>query len=204
MNARSLVLRLAALAACVFVALAAAAVAAERRPMTVEDLFTIEQLGEIAASPDGEWLAVVVKRARTTREVYKRDYLWENDHADVWLVPRRAGRPRNLTEGVMDKSGWWSPVWSPDGSRIALLSTRGGDNVRLWVWERATGTLRRLTEDGVVDMRGQRQSDGAGGRTALSLGSMTRPCCALCSPRASGRSCSTSNSAPRTSPIRAR
>jgi hypothetical protein len=133
-------------------ALASIAVAGERRPMTVEDLFTIEQLGEIAASPDGEWLAVVVKRARTTREVYKRDYLWENDHADVWLVPRRAGQPRNLTNGVGDKSGWWSPVWSPDGGRIALLSTRGGDNVRLWVWERASGELRRLTEDG-VDMQ---------------------------------------------------
>src|SRR5262249_23606038 len=55
----------------------------------------------------------------------------------------------NLTNGVTDGSGYWNPVWSPDGARLALLSTRGGDNVRLYVWEKDSGALRRVSENGV-------------------------------------------------------
>ena len=120
-----------------------------QRPMTVDDLFTIEQFGNTVVSPDGEWIAVVVKRARTKAEIYKKDYLWENDHADIWLIPRRGGKPRNITNGKIDGSGYWNPVWSPDSKRIALISTKGGDNARLYVWEKDLGTLKRLTEEGV-------------------------------------------------------
>lgn len=117
--------------------------------MAVEDLFTIEQLGDVAVSPDAEWLAVVVKRARTKAETYKKDFLGEDDHADIWLVSRATGEKRNLTNGVIDGSGYWSPVWSPDGKRIAMLSTKGGDNARLYVWDKASGELKRLTGRGV-------------------------------------------------------
>lgn len=123
--------------------------ALSQRPMTVDDLFTIEQIGQIAPSPDGEWLAVVIKRVRSSAETYKKDFLWENDHADVWLISRRGSERRNLTNGRTDGSGYWNPTWSPDGQRLALLSTRGGDNVRLFLWEKASGQIKRLTERGV-------------------------------------------------------
>ena len=124
-------------------------VAQMQRPMTVEDLFTIEQLGDIAVSPDREWLAVVVKRARTKAEIYKKDFLSENDHADIWLVSRTTGDKRNLTNGLVDGSGYWNPVWSPDGKRIAILSTKGGDNARLYIWEKESREIKRLTDRGV-------------------------------------------------------
>ncbi|HWR36825.1 MAG TPA: prolyl oligopeptidase family serine peptidase [Clostridia bacterium] len=117
--------------------------------MTVDDLFTIEQFGNAVVSPNGEWIAVVVKRARTKAETYKKDYLWENDHADIWLIPRRGGEPQNVTNGKVDGTGYWNPVWSPDSKKIALMSTKGGDNARLYVWEKDSGKLKRLTEEGV-------------------------------------------------------
>jgi dipeptidyl aminopeptidase/acylaminoacyl peptidase len=121
-----------------------------QRPMTVADLFTLEQLGPVVASPNGEWLAVVIARPRSASEIY-RDFPWgpaDADHADIWLVPRSGGERRNITRGSSDGSGYWSPVWSPDGKRLALLSTKGGDDIRPYIWDMDSGTLRKLTERG--------------------------------------------------------
>jgi dipeptidyl aminopeptidase/acylaminoacyl peptidase len=127
--------------------------AAQGRPLTLDDLFRLEEIGRyfggpVSFSPDGEQLAFVIGRAKSTATHHKREYLWGNDRSDVFLVPAKGGTPKNLTNGLADGAGFWAPVWSPDGARLAMLSTRGG-NVRLWVWERATGALTRLTERAV-------------------------------------------------------
>jgi dipeptidyl aminopeptidase/acylaminoacyl peptidase len=127
--------------------LVAAGVAAQQRPMTPDDVLRLEELGDVAFSPDGTWLAYVVRRAKTVT-YHKWDFLWGNDRADVWLVPSGGGTAKNLTNGASDGSGFWLPVWSPEGTRLAMLSTRGG-NVRLWVWEKSSGSLKPLTERGV-------------------------------------------------------
>jgi dipeptidyl aminopeptidase/acylaminoacyl peptidase len=118
-----------------------------QRPMRVEDLFALEQLGSIVASPDGKWLAVVIIRPAVPRRAY-RDFPFDLDHADVWVIDRRTGQRRNITNGAADDSGYWNPVWSPDSRRLAILSTQGADNVRPYVWESATGEVRRLTDRG--------------------------------------------------------
>ena len=127
--------------------LVSAGVSAQQRPMTPDDILRLEELGDVALSPDGTWLAYVVKRSKLVT-YHKWDFLWGNDRADVWLVPSSGGTPKNLTNGVSDGSGFWLPVWSPEGTRLAMLSTRGG-NVRLWVWEKSSGSLKPLTERGV-------------------------------------------------------
>jgi len=123
--------------------------ATDKRPMSVDDLFKLESIGDLAVSPDGQEIAVTLKRPLNTCKNYKRDFLDDNDHADVYLVPRAGGTSKNLTEGLQDGIGYWKPAWSPDGQRIAMLSTKGGDNVRLYVWERKTGEVKRMTERGV-------------------------------------------------------
>jgi dipeptidyl aminopeptidase/acylaminoacyl peptidase len=134
------------------------------RPLTVEDLLRVEGLGATAVSPDGEFIAVVILRAASASEIYGRPYLNGNSRADVWLISRRTGQRRNLTNGVIDASGFWWPVWSPDGRRLAMLSTRGGDNVRLFVWDKTTSRLRRVNDRGVdlmADTRRRRwKTDG--------------------------------------------
>jgi dipeptidyl aminopeptidase/acylaminoacyl peptidase len=118
------------------------------RPMTVEDLFTIQSLGEVEVSRDGSMIAAVVQRPASDKEIYGRD-LGGLERADIWLLPRDGGRPRNLTHGLRDGSGYWQPRWSPDGRRLAMVSTRGGDNIRLYVWDSKTAALKRVTERGV-------------------------------------------------------
>src|SRR5262249_12424325 len=64
------------------------------------------------------------------------------------LVPVTDGRPRNITNGAGDGSGYFMPSWSPDGSRLAMIST-DGDGFRLWVWQRLSEQKRLLTERSV-------------------------------------------------------
>ena len=118
---------------------------ARKRPLTTDDLVRLEELGDVALSPDGRWLAYVVKRPRLTATFHKYDFLAGGDRGDVWLVEAAGGVPRNLTEGAADGSGYWAPNWSPDSRRLAMLSTKGG-NVDLWGYDVPSGDLARLCE----------------------------------------------------------
>ncbi|NJP22198.1 MAG: hypothetical protein HC763_27880 [Hydrococcus sp. CRU_1_1] len=122
--------------------------------LQVENLFHLEQIGRyfgggFSFSPDGKTLAYVVQRAKITTKNHKQDFLWGNDRADVWLIDLATLIPVNLTKGATEDVGYWSPAWSPDGERLAMLSTKGG-NVTLWVWSRTTGELQQLTDRGIA------------------------------------------------------
>lgn len=134
-------------------ALPALAQMSQQRPLAPDDLFRLEELGQIALSPDGKWLAYVVRRPKATALSYMQQFLGGDDRGDIWLVEVGKGKPQNLTNGVASGSGYWAPTWSPDGQRLAMLSTKGG-NVRLWAWEKAAGQLRQLSDRG-VDLYGQ-------------------------------------------------
>ena len=88
------------------------------------------------------------KRPRRTAAFHKHDFLSGGDRCDVWIVDVAGGAPQNLTGGAADGSGHWAPSWSPDGKRLALLSTRGG-NVCAWVCDVGSRTLQRLCERAV-------------------------------------------------------
>ncbi|HEY3929109.1 MAG TPA: prolyl oligopeptidase family serine peptidase [Candidatus Koribacter sp.] len=126
---------------------------AKQRPFEVNDLFELESVGmyfggPYSFSPDGKQLAFTRVRAKKYLANYKWEYLWGNAGSDVWLQTSPSESPVNLTDGIKDGSGWWSPQWSPDGERIAMLSTRGG-NAMLWVWDRRNRQMRQLTKRGV-------------------------------------------------------
>jgi dipeptidyl aminopeptidase/acylaminoacyl peptidase len=118
------------------------------RMLSANDLFQLVELGQTAISPDGRWMAFVLLRRKSVSPVHARPFLEGNDRGDVWLVSTSGGNPQNLTNGESDGSGWWAPLWAPDGERLALLSTRGG-NLRLWQWERASRRLKPLTKEAV-------------------------------------------------------
>lgn len=118
----------------------------EVRPFVTDDLFRLEEVGEPTFSPDGKWLAYVVKRPGASHQ--GPNFLQGNDRADVWLVSTAGGEPMNITKGATQGAGYWSPIWSPDSERIALLSTLGG-NIRVWVWERRSGALKRVSDRGI-------------------------------------------------------
>jgi dipeptidyl aminopeptidase/acylaminoacyl peptidase len=72
-------------------------------------------------------------------------------NADVWVVPVEGGEPRALTS---ENRGWdGTPVWSPDGTRIAFRSqAREGyeaDTFRLAILERSTGRVNFHSSEGL-------------------------------------------------------
>src|SRR5271168_487977 len=60
---------------------------------------------------------------------------------DIWMVPAKGGEAHLLISHPADES---RPLYSPDGSQLAFVSTRTG-NGDIYVLTLATGALRRLT-----------------------------------------------------------
>jgi dipeptidyl aminopeptidase/acylaminoacyl peptidase len=107
------------------------------RKMTIDDLWTLNEIGSIALSPDGRRVAYVVhsdgKEKNETRSAVWLLHLDEQGGA--------LGSPRQLTSGVKHDSG---PAWSPDSRRLLFLSDREGGN-QLWLIDTDGGEASKLT-----------------------------------------------------------
>jgi serine/threonine-protein kinase len=81
-------------------------------------------------SPDGRWLATDIYATGT--------------NGDVWIYDLRRDAISRLTFGATNRS----PVWTPDGRRIAFDSRRGDGATHNIYWQHADGTgeVQRLTE----------------------------------------------------------
>ncbi|HEX9761301.1 MAG TPA: S9 family peptidase, partial [Candidatus Acidoferrales bacterium] len=84
-----------------------------RRAMTFDDLAAMNRVGEIQVSPDGRWVAYTVGTPDMAANRVPRN---------IWLAPLGSGEPRQLTRSGRDSR----PRWSPDGKRIAFISSRDG------------------------------------------------------------------------------
>lgn len=123
-----------------------------RHSLSIADVLATEHLDQAVLSPDGEWVAAVVQRRAKDGEVYGRTaYEIDPSRNDIVLISARTGERRALTTGAAQAAGYWCAAWSPDGQRLAMLSTqpegsepRGGDNVRLYVWDRTSDRLTRM------------------------------------------------------------
>src|ERR1700761_3873625 len=62
---------------------------------------------------------------------------------DIWTAPAEGGEARLLVSHPATES---RPLYSPDGKRLAFISTRTG-NGDIYVLDFATGNLKRLTFD---------------------------------------------------------
>lgn len=96
-----------------FAAVALAASATGKPPITLEAFFNAVSFPAVAISPDG--LSVVIKTERA-------DWAANRFRHDLWLYRDggEAGSLVRLTQAGRDKK----PRWSPDGHWIAFLSTR--------------------------------------------------------------------------------
>ena len=75
---------------------------------------------------------------------------------DIWTVPFAGGDARLLVSHPADES---RPKWSPDGTRLAFVSTRTG-NGDIYVLTLATGELKRVTFDDANDQLDGWSHDG--------------------------------------------
>src|SRR5262245_923822 len=127
--------------------------ASQPGPLQVEDAMQVLNFAvrtPIDLSPDGQWVAYTLENPSRRESTQDERYLFytptgafqEAAGCDVWITNAQSGKSQNLTQGVGTS---WAPVWSPDGKYLAFYSDRNG-TAHLWLWERATGQLRQLSE----------------------------------------------------------
>src|SRR5262245_53265883 len=108
---------------------------AEKRPMTLADLFRLQRISDPRISPDGKQVVYVVTTV---------DLDGNKTTSSLWLASTASGEARALTnpgDGKKDRH----PRWSPDGQRILFESTRSGDT-QLWLIDLAGGEARQITK----------------------------------------------------------
>lgn len=109
--------------------------AADRHPVTADDILGLVSLRGLDCSADGKAAAWI---AGTNDE--KAD----KPRARMWLADLPGGTPRPLTDPDTDAG---TPQFSPDGTRIAFAATRGKDeHAQIWLLDRRGGDAERLTE----------------------------------------------------------
>ena len=95
--------------------------AAEKRPLSLDDLYRQEEVTNFTISPRGDE-AVYVRNWYDVNSPGKRTALWRVDGETGRHAPLEAGEP----DGRM-------PVYSPDGDILAFVSDRSPDNVHFRV-----------------------------------------------------------------------
>ncbi len=75
---------------------------------------------------------------------------------DLWTVPVAGGDARLIVSHPATES---RPLWSPDGARLAFISTRSG-NGDIYVLTLASGALQRITFDDGLDQLSAWSRDG--------------------------------------------
>ncbi len=108
--------------------------AAAAQPFTVEDLVRLKRLSDPQLSPDGRYVAYVLRE--TDLEANK-------GRTDIWLLDlaREDAQPQRLTT---DPANDTSPRWAPDGHSLYFLSTRGGSS-QVWRIRMDGGEAMRVT-----------------------------------------------------------
>jgi len=129
----------------VFLSGAALAQDAERRLFQPEDVHRIQNVGDIALSPDGEWVAYSVGTTDAGKDTTS---------SDLFMVNWDGSDRIQLTH--TEDSGEGHPRFSPDGRYLAFIAARSDGKseesddpkgkAQVWLLNRSGGEAQRLTE----------------------------------------------------------
>src|SRR5436190_23472944 len=96
----------------------APALAQTRRAMTVDDVLDLVQVSAPKMSPDGRHVLYTKSELAPWKDNTRR--------STIWIVDADGARARQFLGSDKDRN----PSWSPDGSRIAFLSSRDASGSR--------------------------------------------------------------------------
>ena len=110
-----------------------------KRAITLDDLAKLKTVADPQRSPDGKWVAHVVR----SMDVEK-----DKNESDLWMVSWDGTQTVRLTSGPDSES---APRWSPDGRYLAFLASRGTEDekkkgAQIWLLDRLGGEAQKLTE----------------------------------------------------------
>lgn len=107
---------------------------AAAKGLTIDDMLAMQRLSDPAVSPDGKWVAYVVRDT---------DLDANRGRLDVWLqATDGTGEPKRLTSSTQNDS---DPAWSSDGKWVYFLSSRGG-SAQVWRIAPTGGEAEQVTK----------------------------------------------------------
>ena len=109
-----------------------AGAAAGRQRFTAEDLYLHQKILTLDCSAKARAAAVAVRSIDREKDSYV---------SRIWLFSLDGKHRAQLTQGPGTDA---SPCWSPDGLRLAFLSSRGGGASQVYVMEREGGEARQV------------------------------------------------------------
>jgi len=110
-----------------------------KRAITLDDLAKFKTVADPQRSPDGKWVAYVVRSTDVEKD---------KSESDLWMVSWDGTQTVRLTSGPDNES---APRWSPDGRYLAFLASRGTEDekkkgAQIWLLDRLGGEAQKLTE----------------------------------------------------------
>src|SRR5437879_4735479 len=102
-------------------------IAADKRPRTLDDMFTFTQFSDPQISPDGTLVVYVITSV---------DLPGNKTSSNLWLAATDGKTPPRQLTTTPKKDR--HPRWSPDGKHILFESNRGTNN-QLWVIDLSGG-----------------------------------------------------------------
>ena len=109
--------------------------ALEHPVFSAMDVFALEWASDPQISPDGEQVAYVRNGM---------DIMLDKASGNLWIINSDGGKHKKLTSRETAES---SPVWSPDGKRIAFISKdeiHGAELFMYWVSDGKTARISQL------------------------------------------------------------
>jgi dipeptidyl aminopeptidase/acylaminoacyl peptidase len=126
----------------------------QQNALPPEELLDAHLLGEGSTpsfSPDGNWVAYALRNnLRASSALHNSTHGFECSgvpwHAmNSWVVVRNIHTGESFRLGS-ERQNSWLPQWSPNGRFVAFLSDGDGGQAKLWVWERSTHLIRKLSD----------------------------------------------------------